>query len=704
MELKKSGTGPVSEEAPDGRWKTELPGEDRLRLLIENSTDIITLLDPRGTILYQSSSLERMLGHKLQERIYKNLFESPLLHPEDADRMHAFVADALRHPAERVSAEFRLRHVDGTYRWFEAVGRNLLGEPGLRGILANYRDITDWKRAQEELAERTRLSQLGADIAAAIAGCGDLRTMLQRCAAIVLQQLEAAFVGIWTLDEGWQVLVLRASAGTGVQADTTRSRIPVGMYDIGLIAQQRQPQLVNRLGNDLRSREHGWAAREGMVAFAGHPLIVENRLVGVVALFARCPLPDNTLEVLGTVSDRIASGIDRKRVEHELRRSLDSLLVLHESGRILGSSLQLDELGPALVGIARRVAGVDTAVLSLWGDDGEQAVYYAEGPEELWGRVRDTDTARAAYLRASQRGELEGFRVDLPGAVASRVAGWCLPLVAHGETIGMLEAYGPPSLEAEEAVELLQSVASQAANALENARLYEALAERERRLEQLVGKLITAQEEERRRVAYEVHDGLAQTATAAHQHLQTYAHSHRPRSPRARSELERIVDLVRQTVGDARRVIADLRPTELDDFGLGAAIRRQLDALHSLGWRVSLEENLGGERLDPMVETALLRVAQEALRNVHKHSGTDRVQVSLDRGASSVRLEVRDCGRGFEPDRLTAGSGPGERVGLEGMRERIKLLGGVLRIQSEPGRGTSVKAEVPLTRKEGADG
>ncbi len=135
---------------------------------------------------------------------------------------------------------------------------------------------------------------------------------------------------------------------------------------------------------------------------------------------------------------------------------------------------------------------------------------------------------------------------------------------------------------------------------------------------------------------------------------------------------------------------------ELDDLGLAAAIRLQLEPLRSEGWRADLEENLGGDRLPPMVETVLLRVVQEALRNARKHAQTDAVSVELVRSAASVRLQVRDRGRGFRPDRVSVGSGPGERVGIEGMGERVYLLGGTLEIRSAPGEGTAVVAQVPL--------
>jgi signal transduction histidine kinase len=122
----------------------------------------------------------------------------------------------------------------------------------------------------------------------------------------------------------------------------------------------------------------------------------------------------------------------------------------------------------------------------------------------------------------------------------------------------------------------------------------------------------------------------------------------------------------------------------------------QTEELRAEGYETTYEETLGEARLPATLETALFRVAQEALTNVRKHAQTDRVRVALGPRDGAVRLEVSDRGRGFAPAEIEQGAGPGERVGLSSMRERIALLGGALEIRSEPGSGTSVVAEVPL--------
>jgi signal transduction histidine kinase len=155
--------------------------------------------------------------------------------------------------------------------------------------------------------------------------------------------------------------------------------------------------------------------------------------------------------------------------------------------------------------------------------------------------------------------------------------------------------------------------------------------------------------------------------------------------------------LVQKTVGDSRRIIADLRPTALDDFGLGAALRQEVEEQRDDGWQVEYEEGIGDERLPAPVEVALFRVAQEAMTNARKHAQAGRARLVLRRRQGVVDLEVRDWGRGFDPDAVgEKTNGPGERIGLSGMRERIGLVGGKLEVRSRPGGGTSITARVPV--------
>jgi PAS domain S-box-containing protein len=386
----------------------------------------------------------------------------------------------------------------------------------------------------------------------------------------------------------------------------------------------------------------------------------------------------------------------RKQVEERLKSSLGVLVAVHEAGRVLNSTLNPEEIGERLLNIMRRVSSLEAAAIRLRDKHGQLSLVHAQGAESLWRMVSVTPEAQAARRKALETRDHQPFHLGQLREGDAPLVGLCLTLVVRDRSIGVLEIYGPEALAEKTTVESLESLSRQAASALENAQLYQELAERERRLADLVGKLIGAQEEERRRVAYEVHDGLAQVAIAAHQHLQAFAKDYPPECAIAQTKLHQTLKLARQTVREARSVIADLRPTGLGDFGLAAALRSKVEALQADGWQIGYDNALGDERLPDEIETALYRLTQEALANVRKHAQTTRVHIRLARRAESAYLEVRDWGRGYDQNVEPNGSGRGEQVGIAGMRERIALLGGDFEVRSRLGFGTRIVAEVPL--------
>ncbi|MHC5537524.1 PAS domain-containing protein, partial [Singulisphaera rosea] len=122
---------------------------ERFGLLVQNSSDIITVLSVDGAVLYQSASIERLLGYRPFDRVGRNIFRDPIVHPDDLAKKREFLDEAIHRPGMPVTTEFRLQHADGTWRHFEAVGQNLLDDPSVGAIVANYRDITERRRAEE---------------------------------------------------------------------------------------------------------------------------------------------------------------------------------------------------------------------------------------------------------------------------------------------------------------------------------------------------------------------------------------------------------------------------------------------------------------------------------------------------------------------------------------------------------------------------
>lgn len=428
-----------------------------------------------------------------------------------------------------------------------------------------------------------------------------------------------------------------------------------------------------------------------------------NRFKGELNLLRRdrTPFPAEVSISLFHVGDEARIGIifrditERKRLEERLKSSLSTLITVHEAGRVMSTTLELEEVGARLLELMRRVFNLSAAAISLRDERGRLCTLHAFGLEGLWWMSSFTPEVQDARRGALETGEYRLARLQQPGEDDMTRVGLCVPLIVRGRVTGVVEAYGSNDLAEKPTVHALESLTRQAASAIENARLHRELSERERQSRALVGKLLVAQEEERRRVACDIHDGLTQVAADAYQHLRAYAEDH-PAVCSSSQRMDRVLKLSGQTVEEARRVIADLRPMALDDLGLATTLRLWVDSLRGEGWEIDYEEALGPERLPAEIETVLYRVAQEALTNVRKHAMTTRARITLRRLGGSIYLEVRDWGRGFDGVVPAEAGVPRERVGLCGMRERVTLVGGEFSIDSRPGVGTSVVAEIPL--------
>lgn len=225
----------------------------------------------------------------------------------------------------------------------------------------------------------------------------------------------------------------------------------------------------------------------------------------------------------------------------------------------------------------------------------------------------------------------------------------------------------------------------------ENARLFAELETNERRFRRLAQAAWRGEEEQRRRLARELHDGLGQLLTALKVQLELL-------EPKGRGQVREGVAVARQlaerALREARELSHLLRPQVLDDLGLPAALRwlaRTLRESTGLEVVVSCPEHL--EKLAPDLQTLLFRVAQEALTNVLKHGGTAKAWVELEADGGAVRLQVRDQGRGFAVEDLVSGTLGGG--GLRGMRDRVELFGGRFRVETSPGRGTCITVTLP---------
>jgi signal transduction histidine kinase len=354
------------------------------------------------------------------------------------------------------------------------------------------------------------------------------------------------------------------------------------------------------------------------------------------------------------------------------------LRLLVESGRAL-SALPATESGALALQRACSFCAMDGGVLLLRQADGSLSLSAGFGAAALQQQLATLPWPGAAQV--------------LEAPLAQVALALHLPLhEASGEVFGALLLGNASAMRRpdEEDLEALQLLATLLAAHLHNSQLLEALSLRERTMSELVHRQMSAQEEERARVAYDLHDGLAQTLAGLHQRLQGFA-QHRQLNDELRAALAPILQLAQRSMGETRQAISGLRPTLLDDFGLAPALDRELDRLRGQGRQVQWLRR-DTQRLRPAVEIALFRIGQEAINNICKHTAEGAVSLDLHLDGETAHLQIEDRGPGFAATQKPPAA---HGMGLVAMRERCRLLGGQFACHSQPGQGTRVLASIP---------
>jgi signal transduction histidine kinase len=491
-------------------------------------------------------------------------------------------------------------------------------------------------------------------------------------------------------------------SGTGLERflthgvdDATRAAIgdePVGRGLLGAVIGEARPVRIRSIAEDPRSV--GFPPNHPpMTTFLGVPVLLRGAVYGNLYLTEKAGGREFTEEdedLTQLLAAQAAVAVENARLHESSSRWLRQLESLNEIGDAMAAQIELDPVLGIVAARLRDLIEARIVLVALTDGAGTPRIAAAEGERaaELVGTQLAVDVSKIG--RVVERGVSE--RVDsladdpeVNRDVVARLkvtTGLYVPLVADGRALGVVAAHDrahPDPRFDDDDLRLAESLARRAAIAVD-------LAQKVSR--DAVRRVVEAQELERTRLARELHDETGQALASILLGLHTLEQSVDSESALARVAAVR--ELVVSTLHDVRRLAVELRPAALDDFGLAAAIERLVETqLDGDEVTVDLEIQMSDERLPADVETTLYRIAQEALTNVTKHARAKRISVLLTRSEQAAVLVVEDDGGGFDTQQAARG------FGLTGMRERVALAGGRLRVES--GRtGTTIAVEIPL--------
>lgn len=520
-----------------------------------------------------------------------------------------------------------------------------------------------------------------------------LDALLQRVVEKAVELTGARYGALGVIDRSGSRLERFVTTGIDAETYAAIGDPPHGRGILGALISDAKPLRLSDLSRDPRSV--GFPPNHPpMRSFLGVPIILRGVAYGNFYLTEKEGGEDFTEldeEVVTLLASQAAVAIENARLYEAATNWSRQLESLNEVANALASETELDRLLDLL---ARRLgelleARIVTVVLPAGSGELRFAAAAGEGGDELIGETMSRAGSKSGRVLDRGRSERVDSVLDDPDVspdvtrlLGARTGLW-VPLLVRGQPIGVLAAHdklGPDARFSDTDLRLAETFASRAAVAVD-------LSERIAR--DALRRVVDAQELERRRLARELHDETGQALTSILLGLKSLEETLQTNESRAATAALR--ELVVATLQDVRRLAVELRPSVLDDFGLVAALEHLTSTFaEQTGIAVDFGAALGDDRVPGEVETAVYRIVQESLTNVVKHARARRVSIALTRMEGSLKAVVEDDGQGFDPEHADGGHG------LIGMRERLALLGGRLRIESSPGSGTTIASDVPL--------
>jgi signal transduction histidine kinase len=543
----------------------------------------------------------------------------------------------------------------------------------------------------EVAPEQARVRML-VDAGIALTSELSLDVLLQRLTEIAAELTDARYAALGVIGPSGRELERFVTTGLDAETYAAIGDLPMGRGILGVLIRDAEPLRLHDIAEDPRSV--GFPPNHPpMRSFLGVPIMLRGVSYGNLYLTEKAGGDDFTdadVELVLVLAAQAAVAIENARLYESSTAWARQLESMNEIITAMAAEIDLQPLLGLIARRLREMLDARLVTIGLASDEDAISIEAAEGEgsEHILGQTLPRSASKHGRVLDRGRSERVDSALDDPEmnqALARRLgirASLFVPLVTRNRTIGVIGAHDRRAYDArftDADLRIAELFASRAAVAVELS---------QRVAHDAFARAVEAQEHERRRLSRELHDQTGQELTSVLLGLKAIEDA---ASERERGEsIAAVRAQVLETLNAVRRLAVELRPKALDDFGLVPALERLLETWREqTGIRADFEARLDG-RLPGDAETVLYRIVQEALTNVVKHADASRVSVVLTQAADTVTAVVDDDGDGFGPDANGAG------LGLLGMRERLALVGGRLKVESGAGAGTTIVATVPV--------
>jgi signal transduction histidine kinase len=530
-----------------------------------------------------------------------------------------------------------------------------------------------------------RLVETGIALTSELALEGLLRCVVETAVELT----DAGYGALGVIDRSGTGLEQFITVGIDPEVRAAIGDLPKGRGVLGALIRSPEPLRLTDLSQDPRSVGFP-PGHPPMTTFLGVPIGLRGTAFGNLYLTEKAggaEFSTDDEEIVRLLASQAAVAIENARLYEAARRWSRQLELLNEVSEALVVESDLTRLFELAAGRLRELLDARAVLIEVPSGDGRALTVEAasgENADRLIGLRLDLESSKAGRTLARQRPERIDSLIDDPEVdqtaprLVEATAALYVPLVVHGQALGVVAAYDKGGVDhrfSDADMRLAQAFANRAAIAIE-------LSERVGR--EAVRALLEGQELARRRLARELHDETGQALASIRLGLKELERQVGPEA------LVPIRELVDSALDDVRRLTVELRPPALDDFGIVAALER-LTGVVAERSGIEIQLNVRSElELPPEHETALYRIVQEALTNIVKHAEATSISIVIAEDRGVVRTVIEDNGVGFDPAAVRDGA-----LGLVGMRERVALLDGRFDVESTPGAGTTLVAELP---------